>query len=72
MKGQSHWESFLESSLNVGSGFILALIVWKFIIVPLWGFDVNFSDNLVITGIFTVVSIARGYVWRRIFNGKLR
>lgn len=72
MKGQSHWESFLESSLNVGSGFILALLVWKFIIVPVWDFEVSATDNLTITGVFTVVSILRGYVWRRVFNGKLR
>lgn len=69
---QTKLESFLESCLNVGSGFILALIVWKFVVVPVWGFTVSTADNLVITGLFTALSIARGYVWRRIFNGKLR
>jgi hypothetical protein len=69
---QTKLESFVESSLNVASGFFIALVVWKFVIVPLWGFDVSTTDNLAITGVFTVVSVARGYVWRRIFNGKLR
>ena len=69
---QTKLESFLESCLNVGSGFILALIVWKFVVVPLWGFTVSTADNLAITGLFTVVSVIRGYMWRRVFNGKLR
>ena len=62
--------SLIESCLNVGSGFILALLLWKLVIVPWWEFDVSMNDNIAITGIFTVVSVLRGYVWRRVFNGR--
>jgi hypothetical protein len=65
---QTRLESFIEQCLNVASGFIISLMVWTFFIVPVWHLDVNMHQNLVITMIFTVVSIVRGYFWRRFFN----
>lgn len=38
------------------------------IVYPLYGYAVTLGDNLALSAILTVVSIARGYVWRRIFN----
>ena len=67
---QTKLESMIESCLNVGSGFIVALLVWQFVVVPLWGFEVTMNDNIVVTGIFTAVSLIRGYIWRRVFNGR--
>jgi hypothetical protein len=29
---------------------------------------IDIGTNLIITGIFTVVSIIRSYIWRRFFN----
>lgn len=59
----------LESCLNTASGFVVALLIWTFIVIPLFGFNgLTWGDNLGITAIFTVSSILRGYVWRRIFN----
>lgn len=60
--------SLLESCLNVGSGFVLSLIVWEFVIEPLFGIEKSLRENIGITGIFTVISIVRGYIWRRLFN----
>ena len=60
--------SLLEVCLNVGSGFVISLCVWEFIVEPLFGIEKNLLDNIGITAIFTVVSIARGYVFRRVFN----
>lgn len=65
---QTKWESLIEQVLNVGSGFLISLMVWTFFIVPIWELPVNAGENIVITGIFTVVSVLRGYVWRRLFN----
>ena len=65
---QTRWVSLLESTLNVGSGFIVALLVWRFIVVPILGITPSWGTNLYITSIFTVFSVARGYVWRRLFN----
>lgn len=65
---QSKKKSLVEQLCNTGSGFILSFFVWAYVVSPLWGIDIKFGGNLGITAIFTVVSIARGYVWRRCFN----
>lgn len=67
---QSRLESAVEQATNIGSGFILAMIVFQFIILPIWGNlqDISVADNFWITCIFTVTSFARGYLWRRFFN----
>lgn len=65
---QTKTESIIENVLNVGSGFLIALIVWTFLVTPLYGIQVSATQNLEITAIFTVVSVVRGYFWRRLFN----
>lgn len=65
---QSRAASALEAVLNVGSGFVLALLLWQLVVAPLWGYEVTMLDNLGITTIFTAASVARSYVWRRYFN----
>lgn len=65
---QSRVGSLMEQILNIGSGFFLSLLLWSFVIVPVWELDVSMGDNLTITGVFTVVSVVRGYLWRRLFN----
>lgn len=65
---QSKSMSLVEQFFNTGSGFILSFFVWAYVVAPIWDMDVGFGGNLGITCIFTVVSIARGYVWRRFFN----
>jgi hypothetical protein len=65
---QTKLESFLESSASVVSGFLLSFVVWQLIAAPLFGYHVTLVDNFWLTSIFTVVSLARQYVWRRFFN----
>jgi len=65
---QTRAKSLVEQALNTASGFFISLAVWSLVIKPLWDIDVHMGDNLAITAIFTVMSIARGYVWRRLFN----
>lgn len=65
---QSKRGSLIEQVCNVGSGFFVAFLVWQCIAAPLYGIDLSLRNNLGITLIFTVVSILRGYVWRRVFN----
>lgn len=65
---QTKTSSMVESLLNVGSGFIISLLVWSWVIVPVYNLDVDTNQNLEITFIFTVVSVIRGYFWRRYFN----
>lgn len=65
---QSRARSLIEQLFNIGSGFIVSLAVWEFIVKPVWEINTSFSQNFSITCLFTVVSIARSYAWRRIFN----
>jgi len=64
--------SLLEACLNTASGFIVSLALWMFVVVPVWNVPVTMFDNLVITAMFTVASIARSYAWRRLFNRRMR
>lgn len=65
---QSRTSSIIESVLNQVSGFVLSLVVWAYIVAPLYGFPVDWGTNFQITFIFMVVSTIRSYVWRRFFN----
>ena len=58
----------MEAVLNVGSGFLLAMLIWQLIANPLYGYDVTLLENLGLTSIFTGVSLIRSYLWRRFFN----
>lgn len=68
MMSQPRLHSLVEQGLNVASGFILALLIWMYVIMPVYGLQVSFSENVGITIIFTVVSVIRGYFWRRLAN----
>lgn len=64
---QTKRHSITEALLNTGSGFLVSLFVWH-VVGPWLGYHVTLSDNLIITSIFTVVSVVRSYAWRRGFN----
>ena len=57
----------LESVIDVGSGFVLALLI-QIIVFPWFGLHPSIWDNIGITIIFTVVSIIRSSLWRRYFR----
>lgn len=66
---QTRKGSLLEVCCNVGSGFVVAYFVWLFLIPVLFpDIKTNASQGFGVTSVFTVVSVARGYVWRRLFN----
>ena len=68
---QTKLESMIETSINVASGFIISLILWVLVVIPVWDLDVTMFDNIAITCLFIVVSITRGYFWRRFFNAQI-
>jgi hypothetical protein len=59
--------SLAESIANVAIGFGVALVT-QIAVFPLFGIHAAITDQLGIAAIFTVVSIARSYVVRRVFN----
>lgn len=58
----------VETLIGTAVGFCLSVAIWEFVVKPVWHLNTAFVSNLQITALFTVVSIARGYVLRRFFN----
>lgn len=77
---QSKRHSIIESCTNVASGVVIAFTLSQLahwfepeIKRYVWsGFEWHISpgSNAIMTVILTVVSILRGYTWRRYFNKK--
>lgn len=63
--------SLIESVTQTCIGFLVSLLV-QVIIYPLMGIPVTISQNIVITAVFTVVSIVRGYLIRRWYERRAR
>ncbi len=64
---QTKTQSMSESLINVAIGYGVALLA-QIAIFPLFGIRIQMRDNLLIGAIFTVISIARSYAVRRLFN----
>lgn len=64
---QSKLMSWVETCLNTGIGFAIAMTA-QILVFPLFGFNPPLATNFYIALIFTVVSIVRGFVLRRLFE----
>lgn len=65
---QTSRQSMVESLLGTAIGFIISVLVWQFIVNPIWELHTTIFQNLNITLLFTVVSVIRSYYVRRLFN----
>lgn len=64
---QTRFGSVIESFSNVVIGFGISFLA-NIIVLPWFGFHVTARDAFGIGIIFTVISIVRSYVLRRVFN----
>lgn len=64
---QSRLMSLAEALANIAVGYGIAVLT-QIAVFPLFGLHASFGDNLVIGGIFTCISLIRGYALRRLFN----
>ena len=64
---QSRKRSFIEAVTNVLVGYLVAVIS-NLIVLPLFGYEVSLFDGFAIGVVFTVISLIRSYVIRRLFN----
>jgi hypothetical protein len=64
---QSRKFSVIESITNTLTGLIVSFCI-QLIIYPFLGIPVRLYQNVIITLVFTIASILRGYFVRRIFN----
>jgi hypothetical protein len=62
----------LESLANTASGFGLSYLTWWAISEPVLHRPFHPNEGLTVVLIFTIQSIARNYVWRRLFNTRAR
>jgi|TARA_Y100000310_G_scaffold65839_1_gene61275 Na+-driven multidrug efflux pump len=59
--------SLIESIIDVGSGFILAILIQLFFF-PFFGLYPSILDSIGIASIFTVISMTRSWIWRVVFK----
>lgn len=72
MKPQSRLGSLVEATVNVLIGGTINFAA-NYTILPLLGFTtLTLTSNLLITAIFTIISVVRSYTLRRWFNGRLQ
>ncbi len=64
---QSRAMSLVESLSNVAVGYGIAVLT-QIVLFPVFGLHASLSDNLLMGGVFTVISIARSYLLRRVFE----
>ena len=64
---QSKRGSLIEAVTNTVVGYALA-VATQFAVFPAFGLRVGVIENFGLGLIFTAVSLARGYVLRRLFN----
>ena len=67
MGGQKRITSLVEAILNVVIGYVVAVMA-QTMIFPLFGVFVTLSENMVIAGLFTIISVIRSFSLRRLFN----
>ena len=64
---QSRRMSLIETATNVAVGYVLA-VVTQIAVFPLFGIDAALREHLTIGLAFVGVSLARGYLLRRLFE----
>ena len=66
---QTKRQSLIETLTSVFVGWLIGVIL-NMLVLPLFNYDVNLTDGVLISIIFTAVSVVRSYVVRRFFNSK--
>lgn len=64
---QTRLGSLVEVTTNVSIGYVVALAT-QYVVFPMYGMEASFTDHLAIGALFTVVSIIRSYIVRRVFD----
>ena len=64
---QSRRRSLLEAIINVMVGYLFAVMT-QLMVFPWFGLQVSLGDNLAIGAMFVMISLARSYALRRLFE----
>ena len=66
---QSKKQSLIETLTSVFIGLLIGVIL-NLTVLPLFDYNITVTDSLLVSLIFTIVSVMRGYMIRRWFNSK--
>jgi len=66
MTSQTRRMSLVESIANTGAGFLVSLVL-QISLFYFMSIETTTSQNLLMSGVFTVASLVRGYLMRRLF-----
>ena len=58
--------SLVESVANTGAGFLVSLLI-QLSLFSLMAIETTTTQNLTMSGVFTLASLVRGYLMRRVF-----
>lgn len=64
---QTRLGSFIEQAAQITIAYIVALLSQP-IVFPLFDISLSMLDNLGIAACFTLISLVRGYIVRRVFT----
>ncbi|MFZ1413503.1 MAG: hypothetical protein WAS73_02830, partial [Defluviicoccus sp.] len=64
---QSRAMSLIEALVNIAVGYFVA-VAMQILAFPLFGLAASLEENLALGGLFTIASVCRSYVLRRIFD----
>ena len=64
---QSRLMAMVESATNVVVGYVLA-IATQIVVFPWFGIETGLAEHMTIGLAFVVISLARGYLLRRLFE----
>lgn len=66
-KKQTKTMSWIETALNMTLGYIVAVVA-NYVVLPMFGHNVNLADSMGIAVAFTIISSLRSYFLRRFFE----
>ena len=58
--------SLIESVANTGAGFLVSLLI-QITLFSMMAIETTTGQNLTMSGVFTLASLVRGYLMRRLF-----
>jgi hypothetical protein len=67
---QSRVDSFMEAVTNTAIGLFISTIANWTVTPWVLGRPITLHENVVLSGAFTLISIARSYLLRRAFDGR--
>ena len=65
---QTKTQSAVEVVCSTIVAFAISAALQQWVVTPLFNLQTSHAQNILITVFFTVVSLARSYVFRRFFN----